>query len=84
MVWPSDLEMTYEGEIIILDHGESQDQAPARSWRTLDHEFGVIVYFSDDRPVILHEKQKIIGNISRIVDAEKPAHSLWTLKNNQL
>lgn len=82
-VWPSDIEINNQGEIIILDHGESQDQAPARSWRTLANEFGVIIYFSEARPVSIGEKRRIIGSISRIVNAEKPAHSYWTLKTNQ-
>ncbi len=83
-VWPSDIEINNHGEIIMLDHGDSQDQAPARSWRTLANEFGVIIYFSEARPVSLGDKRKIIGSISRIVNKEKPAHCYWTLKNNQL
>ncbi|HWR26547.1 MAG TPA: phage tail protein [candidate division Zixibacteria bacterium] len=79
-VWPSDIAVDSNGAIIMLDHGESQDQAPARSWRSLIHEFGVIIYFSEDRIITPEEKRRIIGSISRIVDREKPAHSYWTLK----
>jgi hypothetical protein len=82
-VWPSDLALDGRGSLILIDHGESQDQQPARSWRTLPHEFGVIVYFSEARPVVdLGKKQEILGSVTRIVNAEKPAHSHWTLKTN--
>ena len=83
-VWPVDIELDVSGNVIVLDHGESQDQAPARSWRSLPHEFGVIVYFSESRPVAIGEKRKILGSISRVINLEKPAHINWTLKNNQL
>lgn len=83
-VWPSDIAVNAQSEIIMLDHGESQDQFPERSWRAMADEFGVIIYFSEERPVPIGEKQRIVSGISRIVNAEKPAHSYGTLKNNQL
>lgn len=83
-VVPSDLAVDPHGEIILLDGGESQDQAPARSWRALTNEFGVVVYFPEDPLIDLVEKQRILRNIARIVDIEKPVHTYWTLKTNQI
>jgi phage tail-like protein len=79
-VWPSDIVIDSNGAVIMLDYGESKDQYPERNWRSLTHEFGVIIYFSEKRIITTDEKRRIIGNISRIVDREKPAHSYWTLK----
>lgn len=83
-VRPSALALDATGAVIMLDQGESQDQTPTRSWRSLQNEFGVIVYFSEMRPIGVVEKKKLLTSISRIIDTEKPAHTNWTLKINRL
>ncbi len=79
-VWPTDIALDDQGAILLLDQGERQDEYPERSWRLHPNEFGVIVHFPTAEAVTITEQQKLLGSISRIVNAEKPAHTYWTLK----
>jgi hypothetical protein len=82
LIFPTDA--IFDGRrVYISDQGEYADDTWAdypRLWRALEDEFGVVVNFSDTRPTQVDDRTKIIGNVRAIVEREKPAHSLFSMK----
>ncbi len=72
-----------QGILYICDRGEYSDPDLAgellRVWRTLPHEFGVIIHFSQQRPTTPQERRQISQNIREIIEQEKPAHTVVTM-----
>ncbi len=69
------------GALYIADRGEFSDPGIAgdllRHWRAYPGEFGVSVYFSEQRPTTATERRQIVQSVREIVEREKPAHTHW-------
>lgn len=75
--------MVYDGGTLYLtDRGEYADAAIVgihRDWRSLPHEFGVVIHFSLQRPTTPQQRKRIAQDVREIVGAQAPAHTEWTL-----
>ena len=82
LVSPSGMVLN-QGRLYIADRGEYSDPSQAgemlRVWRAVEHEFGAVVHFSQQRPTTQQERRQIVQNISDIVNQEKPASTDWTM-----
>lgn len=87
MVYPTKIAVDRRGRVVVADRGETLSTTQERSWRTRPHEFGVVVTFSLQRPAAAdpveasRRRGRIRYTISRIVEQEKPAHTLYWLKS---
>jgi phage tail-like protein len=87
LVSPSSIAVDHMGRVVVTDRGEALSSTEERSWRTVPHEFGVVVHFSLQRPALgdpvqaARKRASIRHSIRRIVEEEKPAHSLSWLKD---
>ncbi len=82
LVYPTG--MVFDGDrLAISDRGEYSDPDVAgplmRVWRALSDEFGVVIYFSEQRPTTQQQRRRIVEDINGIVNSEKPAHTLATM-----
>lgn len=81
LVVPSKIGLDSQGQIIIADRGAEYDfdvLGQKREWRTRDNEFGVIVDFSQQRPIEDEKKNQILFQITQIVKEQKPGNaSVW-------
>lgn len=90
MIYPSKLVIDHQGDILITDQGEFYvgigDQR--REWRAHTHELGVVVHFSQARPLPgeLEERARARNRlrfiISDIVREQKPAHIVDWFKSS--
>jgi phage tail-like protein len=75
--------MVYDaGTLYLTDRGEYADAAIVgvhRDWRSLPHEFGIVIHFSLQRPPTLQQRKRIAQDVRDIVAAQAPAHTEWTL-----
>jgi phage tail-like protein len=69
------------GKVIIIDRGESLRGGLRRNWRARPNEFGVVVYFSQQRPTTNDERNRTRHGIASVVDEQKPGHTSWWLKS---
>ena len=82
LVNPTKIAIDHNKKLIITDRGEScRSVPPKRNWRAGANEFGVIVHFSQQRPTTDEERIKIMQEIQKVVEEEKPAHTYWWLKS---
>ena len=81
MVWPSRLAMGADGTLMLADRGESRnDGTTGRDWRLQPHEFGVVVYFSAERPTEPADRTRILNGIAAVIEEQRPAHAPWSLQ----
>jgi hypothetical protein len=87
LVSPTAIAVDRTGRVVVTDRGEALSSTDERSWRTVPHEFGVVVHFSRQRPAIALAPQtpakrraSIRNSVAQIVAEEKPAHTLSWLK----
>ena len=82
LVFPTGLVLDQE-TLYISDRGEYADPAVSgpmmRVWRASSYEFGVVVYFSEQRPTTQLERRKIVQNVFEIVAQEKPVQADFTM-----
>ncbi len=82
LVFPSGMVLD-QGTLYISDRGEYSDPilggSLLRAWRAMPFEFGVIIYFSEQRPTTQQERRQIIQNIHDIISQEMPAHTIFTM-----
>jgi phage tail-like protein len=73
--------MALDGRTVhICDGGEpAAAGVPIRPWRMSQHEFGVLVHFSSQRPTTLMQRAGIVQSIRELVNAQKPAQTHWTV-----
>jgi phage tail-like protein len=83
LVYPTGMVQDQQGILYITDRGEYSDPqqsgAMLRVWRATEHEFGVAVHFSEQRPTTPQDRSQILQTISTIVDQEKPSHTNWAM-----
>jgi phage tail-like protein len=81
LVSPTKMMLDRRGDLIIADRGEAL--RGFRNWRARPGEFGVIVYFSQQRPTGGDERNRIRNGISRVLEEQRPCHASWWLKSSQ-
>jgi phage tail-like protein len=64
-------------QLLITDRGETQNNAPNRNWRAGSNEFGVSVFFSNQRPTTTTERNSFRRGLMNVVDGERVAHTSW-------
>lgn len=82
LVNPTKMVFDRNGRLIISDRGATMNLpggTTKREWRMRPYEIGVIVLFSSQRPTQTDERNRIRGNIFQLVEAQKPAHTSWSL-----
>lgn len=80
LVYPMGMALA-SGTLYVCDRGEYDPELAGpltRVWRAGEHEFGVVVHFSEQRPTSIKERRQIVHNIHQIVQRESPAHTAWT------
>jgi hypothetical protein len=80
LVTPSGLAY-FDGTLYLTDRGEYADAAlfgTQRDWRSLPHEFGVVLHFSLQRTTSA-QRRRIARDVREILDMETAAHSDWTM-----
>jgi hypothetical protein len=66
---------------MLADRGESRDDGTTgRDWRLQPHEFGVVVYFSAERPTEPADRTRILNGIAAVIEEQRPAHAPWSLQ----
>ena len=80
LVTPGKVALDPLGNPLIVDRGEAQNIGASlqRDWRARPFEFGVAVYYSRQRPTTDADRRRILADISRVVDEQKPAHVHWS------
>jgi Phage tail protein (Tail_P2_I) len=85
LVTPTKMVFDRNGKLIISDRGGTTNlrsatgEATKREWRIRPYEIGVIVLFSSQRHTQTDERNRIRGNIFQLIEAQKPAHTSWSL-----
>jgi phage tail-like protein len=70
-------------DLVVADKGQFDPEQP--SWSRLQpYEFDVVIHFPTDRvPTDETERMqvlsRVVGDITSVVDAQKPAHTVWNL-----
>lgn len=77
LVHPTKMAKDRNGRVLITDAGETQQDPPQRSWRAGANEFGVVVFFSNQRPTTSDDRNKFRRGIVQIIENEKPGHTSW-------
>jgi phage tail-like protein len=81
LVFPTGMVMV-DGKLYICDRGEYSDPVLAGAlpavWRSRSYEFGVVVYFSSQRPTTPRQRRQIVNDIDEILVTQKPAHTSAT------
>jgi hypothetical protein len=77
LVHPTKLAWDRNRRLLITDRGEAMDDVPQRNWRAGSNEFGVAVFFSNQRPTTPAERNKFRRGIVQVIDPEKPGHTSW-------
>jgi hypothetical protein len=77
LVHPTKMAEDRNGRVLITDAGETQQDPPQRSWRAGANEFGVVVFFSNQRPTTSDDRNKFRRGIVQIIENEKPGHTSW-------
>jgi phage tail-like protein len=73
------------GRLLICDPGQIEVRQVMPVWsRLLPFRFGVVVHFANSRlpsdaSARRNVQRQVVGNISSIVEQQKPAHTLWDL-----
>ncbi|HET7187590.1 MAG TPA: phage tail protein [Gemmatimonadaceae bacterium] len=71
----------FDGALYLTDRGEYADAAlfgTQRDWRSLPHEFGVVLHFSLQRTNSA-QRRRIAQDVREIIDTETAAHTDWTM-----
>lgn len=76
LVSPTKMMIDRKGKLIITDKGES-NQDPPREWRAKANEFGISVFFSQQRFTSNDDRNRIRRGIENVVDEQKPGHTSW-------
>jgi hypothetical protein len=76
LVQPAKLMVDRTGAPVVVDRGA---RGRRRSWRAGSNEFGVLIYFSRQRPTTPEERYAIRRGVAKIVDEDKPAHTVGWL-----
>lgn len=90
MIYPSKLIIDPQGDILITDQGEFYVGigGQPREWRAHTHELGVVVHFSQERPLPgeveerARARNRLRFTISDIVHEQKPAHIVDWFKSS--
>ena len=77
LVTPSKLAWDRRDRLLIADHGDKMSNLPQRNWRAGANEFGVSVFFSNQRPTTPDERNAYRRGIVRVVESERVAHTSW-------
>jgi phage tail-like protein len=80
LVNPTKMMIDLKGKLIITDKGES-NQDPPREWRTKANEFGVSVFFSQQRVTSNDDRNRIRRGIESVVNEQKPGHTSWWMNS---
>ncbi|WP_440948566.1 phage tail protein [Methanosarcina sp. T3] len=80
LVNPTKMMIDRKGKLIITDRGESLQTIHPGNWRAKANEFGVVVIFSQQRPVSFEDRNQIRRWIENAVDEQKPANTTWWKK----
>ena len=70
-------------DLVVADKGQFDPQKPSWS-RLLPYEFDVVIHFpthrvSRDEAERLQVLSRVVGDITSVVNAQKPAHTVWNL-----
>ncbi len=76
LVQPAKLVIDRAGAPVVVDRGA---RGRRRSWRAGSNEFGVLVFFSQQRPTTSDERFAIRRGVAKVVDENKPAHTVGWL-----
>ncbi|MHC1754033.1 MAG: phage tail protein [Methanosarcina sp.] len=79
LVNPTKIMIDRKGKLIIVDRGES-NQNPPREWRAKANEFGISVFFSQQRLTSNDDRNRIRRGIENVVNEQKPGHTSWWLR----
>jgi hypothetical protein len=77
LVSPAKMAWDKKGRLLIADRGENMNNAPQRNWRAGSNEFGVAVFFSNQRPTTPDERNAFRRGIVRVIESELVAHTSW-------
>ena len=82
LVHPTKIVIDRRGDLIVADRGAAYDiQGQEREWRARTNEFGVVVYFSQQRPTSVERRNQIRFAIANVIDEQKPGHTAWWMKS---
>ncbi|MEB3180864.1 MAG: phage tail protein [Nostocaceae cyanobacterium] len=76
LINPSKIALDKNGQLIIAERGEANEK---REWRSRNHEFGVIVLFSQQRETSVDIRNQIRFDIEKVINEQKPAHTSWSM-----
>ena len=77
LVTPTKMAWDRNGKLLITDRGEAQNNAPNRNWRAGVNEFGVSVFFSNQRPTSATQRNAFRRGLVNVIDGERVAHIAW-------
>lgn len=77
LVVPTKMAWDRNGKLLITDRGEAQNNAPNRNWRAGSNEFGVSVFFSNQRPTTPAQRNAFRRGLVNVIDGERLAHVAW-------
>ena len=82
LVHPTKIALDRAGDLVVTDRGAAYDiQGEEREWRSRANEFGVVVYFSQQRPTSVERRNQIRFAIANVIDEQKPGHTAWWMKS---
>ena len=82
LVHPTKIALDRGGDLVVTDRGAAYDiQGEEREWRSRADEFGVVVYFSQQRPTSVERRNQIRFAIANVIDEQKPGHTAWWMKS---
>lgn len=74
LVEPTKLAWDRTGRLLITDRGS---KISARNWRAAASEFGVTVFFSDQRPTSFDERNRFRRGVVNVMDSELVGQAAW-------
>jgi phage tail-like protein len=77
LVHPTKLAWDKKNRLLITDRGETMDDIPQRNWRAGSNEFGVTVFFSNQRPTTSAERNAYRRGVVRVIESELVGHASW-------
>lgn len=69
LVHPCQIALDRQRRLLLVDRGAQREAAPHRNWRAKQHEFGLVIHFSQQRSTTVDDRKRLLG---RILDALKP------------
>lgn len=79
LINPTKMIIDRKGKLIITDKGEF-NETPPREWRAKANEFGISVFFSQQRPTSDEDRNRIRRGIENVINEQKPGHVTWWMK----